>query len=138
MSVSPKKSYAHPALVANRFKESSLSPIARTWPPRAKVVDVGSALPFSSTSAMAIWTEAWSLEVMRRSATCQYGPLELGNPKTHWSPRTCGGRRGRREHPERSGISSTISSLASDEPRKRTWSFSMLTCGDLLRAAAGA
>lgn len=56
-----------PALVAKRFKESSLSPIALTCPQRAKVVEVESARPFSSTSAMAIWTEAWSLEVMRRS-----------------------------------------------------------------------
>jgi hypothetical protein len=58
---------ARPALVAKRFNESSLSPIARTCPQRAKEVEVDSARPLGSTSATAIWTEAWSLVVIRRS-----------------------------------------------------------------------
>ena len=43
-------SYAHPAFVANRLIESSLSALARTWPQRAKVVVVGRA--FSSVLAV--------------------------------------------------------------------------------------
>lgn len=48
--------------------ESSLSPLARTGPQRANVVDVGSARPSASTSTMLIWTDAKSFAVMRRSA----------------------------------------------------------------------
>lgn len=61
------ESSSHPALVASRFNESSLSPIARTWPLRAKDVEVGRALPFSSTSTTLSWTEAWSFEVINWS-----------------------------------------------------------------------
>lgn len=57
-----------PALEANRFIESSPSPWERTWPQSTNVVDVERARPLASTSAMLICTEAWSLEVMRRSA----------------------------------------------------------------------
>lgn len=59
--------HSRPAFVARRFRESSLSPIARTAPLSAKVVEVESARPSASTSTTLIWTEAWSLEVMRRS-----------------------------------------------------------------------
>jgi len=56
-----------PAFVANRFNESSPSPWARTWPLSANEVEVGSARPLASTSAITICTDAWSFEVMRRS-----------------------------------------------------------------------
>lgn len=59
--------HSRPSLVANLLMESSLSPLARTWPQRAKVVEVGRALPSASTSTTENWTEAWSFEVMRRS-----------------------------------------------------------------------
>lgn len=59
--------HSQPALVANRFKESSLSPFARTCPQNAKVVEVGSALPSASTSTMLICTDAWSLDVINWS-----------------------------------------------------------------------
>jgi hypothetical protein len=53
--------------VANRLSESSLSPLVLTNPQRAYVVCCpGIACPFSSTCPMLIWTEAWSLAVMRR------------------------------------------------------------------------
>lgn len=63
----------HPAFVARRFRESSLSPMARTCPQSAKVVEVGRARPSASTSTMLICTEAWSFDVMRRSK----GPISL-------------------------------------------------------------
>lgn len=64
-----------------------------------------SARPLASTSATAIWTEAWSLEVMRRSKkTCggQFFCLQGSTMclETHWSPHTCGGRKGRRGLPK--------------------------------------
>ena len=67
LSYSMTMYYSRPAFVANRFNESSLSPIARTWPHSANCVVVPRARPSVSTSAMAIWTAAWSLEVIRRS-----------------------------------------------------------------------
>lgn len=67
MGQGSKKEYAHPALVANRFSESSLSPSARTWPQSAKLVPLERILPSSSTSAIVIWTDAWSFETIRRS-----------------------------------------------------------------------
>lgn len=60
------KKYSHPALVANRLIESSLSPWDRTCPHRANVVEVFNARPSASTSTILICTEAWSFEVMRR------------------------------------------------------------------------
>ena len=56
-----------PAFVASRFNESSPSPWARTWPLSANEVEVGSARPLASTSAITTCTDAWSFEVMRRS-----------------------------------------------------------------------
>jgi len=50
--------HSQPAFVASRFSESSLSPFARTCPQKAKVVEVGSALPSASTSTMLICTDA--------------------------------------------------------------------------------
>jgi hypothetical protein len=64
-----------PALVASRFNESSLSPFARTCPQKAKVVEVGSALPSVSTSTMLICTDAWSLDVINWSANFWSFPL---------------------------------------------------------------
>jgi hypothetical protein len=46
---------------------SSLSPSARTWPHSANEVEVDSILPSASTSAMEIWTDAWSLAMISRS-----------------------------------------------------------------------
>jgi hypothetical protein len=67
----PPKSWnnSHPALVASRLRESSLSPCERTCPQSANEVYVFNARPVASTSMTLIWTDAWSLEVIRRSAT---------------------------------------------------------------------
>ena len=67
IAVEESNSRLHPAFVASRFKESSLSPWARTWPLSANDVDVLSARPLPSTSAITTCTDAWSFEVMRRS-----------------------------------------------------------------------
>ena len=61
--------HSHPALVASRLRESSLSPCERTWPHSANEVYEFNARPLASTSTTLTWTDAWSLEVIRRSAT---------------------------------------------------------------------
>lgn len=56
-----------PSRWASRFMASSLSPIARTKPQRAKTwFSPWTARPFSSTFAIEIWTEPWSLALMMR------------------------------------------------------------------------
>ena len=78
--------------------------MARTWPQSANVVFVFRRRPLASTSPMTIWTEAWSLEVMRRSRYMRSVHLHacicVSSLKTHWSPRTCGGRKDRRGLPK--------------------------------------
>jgi hypothetical protein len=94
---------ARPALVAMRLIESSASPCERTGPHSAMFVPVWSARPFSSTSATANWTDAWSLDVIRRSAPAVSHPVHVstGGRGAHWSRSTCAGRRGRRAGPTR-------------------------------------
>jgi hypothetical protein len=123
----------HPALVASRFNESSPSPWARTWPLSANEVQVESARPFASTSAITICTDAWSFEVMRRSwiqdgalsaaASCLYSPGTWGT--THWSQRTCVGRKGQQEGPWITHVNQHVSVVTTILLR-RTWSFSMM------------
>lgn len=50
--------------MASLLRESSDSEIARTNPEKAYVLKVPVATPLASTSAMLIWTEAWSLAWM--------------------------------------------------------------------------
>lgn len=64
-----KRQHLRPALVANWLRESSLSPCERTCPQSANEVELFKARPLASTSTTLIWTDAWSLEVIRRSAT---------------------------------------------------------------------
>jgi hypothetical protein len=94
---------ARPALVAMRLIESSASPCERTGPHSAMFVPVWSARPFSSTSATANWTDAWSLDVIRRSvhAVSHLAHVSTGGRGAHWSRSTCAGRRGRRAGPAR-------------------------------------
>ena len=103
ITMSKKHRDSHPASVASRLIESSLSPCARTWPHSAKVVLVGSAFPFASTSTTENCTEAWSFEVIRRSVN-DTGQLSLFQGtstefEAYWLPRICGGRKGQQEHP---------------------------------------
>ena len=70
----------NPSLVANRFKESSLSLRVLTNPQSAYVVDCpGMTWPFSSTCPMLICTEAWSLAVMRRLVAALSSGQSKGN-----------------------------------------------------------
>lgn len=59
--------YLQPKSCVIRLSESSLSPWWRTAPEMGMfAVEPGIILPFSSTFAIAICTEAWSFASMRR------------------------------------------------------------------------
>lgn len=59
--------FSSPSLCASRLRASSLSPIARTKPDSAYTwFSPGTALPLSSTLAIEICTDAWSLALMMR------------------------------------------------------------------------
>lgn len=120
--------YARPAFVANRFSESSLSPIARTWPHRAKVVPVWSARPSWSTSAMVICTDAWSLAVISRSTKNRSIPTLRG-----FKLRSRTGRRALAGDVEidENTLFTRVSDMLSLLVHKLllTWSFSILSCG---------
>jgi len=97
--------YARPFSVASLFSESSLSPCDLTWPQIANVVEVERARPEESTSAILIWTEAWSLEVINRSISESSDRVEIGGIKlkglecTHWWRHICEEHRDQRGCP---------------------------------------
>lgn len=83
--------HSHPALVASRLRESSLSPCERTCPQSANEVYEFDARPLASTSTTLIWTDAWSLEVIRRSATHAHWIVSVVSGETLTSGRTLAG-----------------------------------------------
>ena len=70
--------FKSPSFCASLLMQSSDSPIARTNPHRAYVWFSPVYLPFSSTFATEIWTEAWSLALMMRLVALHLRGTYLG------------------------------------------------------------